>query len=362
MATCLRPGPPVSFGRPLAAIITLGLAVLIIRLITLLLLALPAIGLAACGDGPDATTPAEGPGSGTASAGFPVTIVQKLGEVTIEDRPTRVVALDFPSADAAIALGVAPVGMYEVSYVEGGVQHWTKDALSGEQPELINTDQGFPFETIARLRPDVILATNTYPLIADAWDKLNAIAPVVGHVDAPGVDTWQQGMRQVGKALGRQQEAERLVAQAEDAVTEAREGRPEFTGKTVSLFNYVAGDGLYVINDEADFSIKFVKELGFAGLTGTVAGLEGQDGRAIVSAERYPLIDADVIVGTSSSDPAELDQLAGHEVFSRVPAVARGAFVPLDIGPATALAFPSVLSVPYAVDELVPQLAKAANE
>jgi len=36
----------------------------------------------------------------------------------------------------------------------------------------------------------VILATNTYPLIADSWDKLNAIAPVVDHVETPGVDTW----------------------------------------------------------------------------------------------------------------------------------------------------------------------------
>ncbi|MGH3834446.1 MAG: ABC transporter substrate-binding protein [Pseudonocardiaceae bacterium] len=175
------------------------------------------------------------------------------------------------------------------------------------------------------------------------------------------MDTWQQGLRQVGTALGRQQEAERLVSEVETTVTRAGENQAELTGKTASLFNYVAGDGLYVINDEADVSIKFLKELGFAGLTETVAGLEGQDGRAKVSAERYPLIDADVIVGTSSSNPTELDQLASHEVFSQVPAVAQGAFVPLDIGPATALAFPSVLSVPYAVDELVPQLARAAN-
>ncbi|MGH3926008.1 MAG: hypothetical protein ACRDTT_24645 [Pseudonocardiaceae bacterium] len=54
--------------------------------------------------------------------------------MTIEKPPTQVVALDFPSADAAIALGVVPVGMYDVSYVEGGVQQWTKEALRGEEP------------------------------------------------------------------------------------------------------------------------------------------------------------------------------------------------------------------------------------
>ncbi len=202
--------------------------------------------LTACGSGPSAPArPAQGSGSGTSA--FPVTVTQQLGTVTIDNRPERVVALDFPSADAAIALGGVPVGMYEVSYVDGGVQQWTKQALQGRQPELINTDQGFPFEQIARLDPDVILATNTYPLIADNWDKLNAIAPVVGHVEAPGVDSWQQGVGQIGKALGREAEARRLVAQVEAATERARAGHPEFAGKTVSFFNYVAGDGLYVV-------------------------------------------------------------------------------------------------------------------
>lgn len=307
--------------------------------------------LAACGGGSAAPTGvADGTDSGASAV--PVTVTQQLGAVTIENRPERVVALDFPSGDAAIALGVVPVGMYEVSYVDGGVQQWTQQALQGRQSERINTDQGFPFEQIARLDPDVILATNTYPLIADSWDKLNAIAPVVGHVAAPGVDTWQQGLGQVGKALGREDQARRLLAEVEAATERARAAHPEFVGKTVSFFNYIAGDGLYVINDEADFSIKFFKELGFAGITDTVGGLEGQDGRANVSAERYAQLDADVIAGTSP-DPAALDQLATDEIFSRVPAVARGAFVPLEIGPATAMAFPSVLSVPYALEELV---------
>jgi ABC-type Fe3+-hydroxamate transport system substrate-binding protein len=39
-----------------------------------------------------------------------VTIENKLGDVTIGERPVRVVALDFPSADDAIALGVVPAG------------------------------------------------------------------------------------------------------------------------------------------------------------------------------------------------------------------------------------------------------------
>ena len=315
---------------------------------------------AACGGGGSSEDSAD---SGTKQEGkttaFPVTITQKVAPVTIEKEPVRVVALDFPSADAAIALGVVPVGMIKLSYIEGGVQQWTKDALKGQQPELFDTDTGFPFETIARLDPDVILATNTWPLIAENWEKLNTIAPVVGHLEAPGSDTWQQGVTQIGKALGRSEQAQQLISQVEGAVASARTANSKFGGKTVSFFNYV--DGLHVINSDTDVSIKFLKELGFAGVTPTVAAMPSAQigGRSPVSPENYKLLEADLILGTSSGARAQLDALAKHPTFSKVPAVARGAYVPLNIGPATAMAFPSTLSLPYAVNELVPQMARA---
>jgi iron complex transport system substrate-binding protein len=313
-----------------------------------------ALLLAACGDDADpAATPAA-----PAESRFPVSVTHKLGTTTIEQQPKRVVALDFPSADAVLALGVTPVGMYEVSYVEGGIQTWTKAALDGARPELIDTADGIPLEKIAALRPDLIVATNTYPLIADVYEELSAIAPVVGHVRGPGVDTWQEDTLVIARALGRERRGEQLVAAAEGKLAAVRRDHPEFSGKSVSFFNYVAGDGLYVINDESDASIRFMKELGFSGITPTVAGLKGADGRAQVSAERYRLLDAGVVMGTSP-DPKALAELRDSRLFSFVPAVRRGAFVGLEIGPATAMAFPSVLGVPYAADRLVPGLADA---
>ncbi|MGQ0615668.1 MAG: iron-siderophore ABC transporter substrate-binding protein [Acidimicrobiia bacterium] len=317
--------------------------------------------LAACGDSSSDDNGAAGSASAASEKGsdaFPVTIEQADGTVTIEEEPQRVVTLDFPSADAALALGVTPVGMASVSYIEGGVQEWTMAALDGEEPELFPTDDGYPFEAIARLEPDVILATNAYPLISENWDTLNEIAPVVGNVEGPGVDTWQQGLEFVGRALGRSDQAEQVIANVEAAIAQARESHPVFEGKTASFFNY-AGGGLYVINSDDDFSMKFMRELGFAGVTDTVAAMPSTEGegRADVSPEQYELIEADLVMGTSSD--GDLSELEAQPTFARVPAVARGAFVPFDIGPATALAFPSALSLPYALDELVPQLADA---
>jgi iron complex transport system substrate-binding protein len=321
-----------------------------------------ALFLAACGGGSsdDSSSP-EVKQDGKTEA-FPVTVAGKAGSVTIESEPQRVVALDFTSADALIALGIKPMAMAELSYIPGGVQEWTKKALGDHKPELFNADEGFPFETLAKLNPDVIVGTNSWPLIEESWDKLNAIAPVVGHVEAPGVDTWQVGVTQIGKAFGRAEQAAKLISDVEAKVAGVRTAHPEFAGKTVSFFNYVAGDGLWVISSNDDFSMKFMRELGFAGVTDTVAAMsktEGFEQRANLSPEQYDKLEADMILGTSSGARADLDALTKHPLFSKVPAVARGSYLAFDIGPATSMAFPSALSLPYAVDTLVPQVVQA---
>lgn len=116
--------------------------------------ALLGVALLLGGCGSDDDTPASEAKQDGKTSAYPVTIAQKLDDVTIEAEPQRVVTLDFPSADNAIALGVVPIGMAEVSYVEGGFMAWTKTALGDHKPEIFNVDGGFPFETIAKLDPD----------------------------------------------------------------------------------------------------------------------------------------------------------------------------------------------------------------
>ncbi|MGQ0678347.1 MAG: iron-siderophore ABC transporter substrate-binding protein [Actinomycetota bacterium] len=320
-----------------------------------------ALFVAGCTTSGDSPAPEASDAKAGPTTAFPVTIAQKEGEVTIEAEPQRVVALDFPSADNAIALGVKPVGMAEVTYVEGGVMTWTKAALGDQQAEIFNVDDGFPFETIARLDPDVILATNTFPNISDNWEELNAIAPVVGHVGAPFVDTWQQSVSQVGKALGRSAQAQQLITDVESSISEARAAHPEFAGKTVTFFRYLGDDGLFAISSLEDFSMKFLTALGFRGVTDAVAGMASgpSERRVLVSPERYADLEADLIMGTGRTGVEGLDDLARHPIFSRLPAIARGAYIPFQVGQSTAMVQPSALSLPYAVQELVPQMAGA---
>lgn len=331
-----------------------------LRLLLLPLLAALAVALTACGSDDGPSTPTAGSGTGTsASAGgaFPVTIESRLGDAEIETAPERVVALDFSSADAALALGAELVGMARVDYADGGIQPWTRELLGGAEPELFSTADGYPVEQIAALRPDVILAANPYR-IADVYDELTQIAPVVAYETAEGHDTWQRSTERIGQALGRAGEARQLVAQTEQEVADARRAHPQFDGKTISLFNMVDRTA-WVISDPQDFSVRFLADLGLT-LSPTVARLRSAEGRAQVSPERYDLLDADIVIATAF-DPKELDGLERHGVFGKLDAVTRGAYIALPLSPATSMAFPSAVSVRYALGEIVPQLDRAVG-
>lgn len=320
----------------------------------MLVAGLIAVLLTGCG-GDDDTTNA-GATSTPAKGTFPVTIQTKLGPAVIPEEPKRVVALDYPSADAAIALGVVPIAMTKVTYVPGDVQEWTKAALRGSKPGLFDTDTEIPIEKVAALRPDVILATASYTL-DPVYSKLKRIAPVVAHTTGAGEDRWQDSTLKIGRALGREDRAKKLVADLEARVADARHDNASFAGKTVAFFNYAQGKA-WAINTDSDFSIRFLSDLSFR-LSPTIARLPG-DGRAEISTERLGLLNADVVIGTSPS-PKELAALEHNALFRKLPAVKRGAYVSLPLGAATSIAFPSPLSVSYALDRLVPELVGATS-
>lgn len=295
------------------------------------------------------------------TAAFPVTLDSKHGPVTVAAEPKRVVTLDFPSADAVLALGVTPIGMGEVSYVPDKIQTWTKTALRGATPQMFNADVDIPIEAIAAMKPDLIVGTNAYNL-EPVYSKLSQIAPVVSYRAGPGADSWQDATVLVGQALGRERQARQIVTDTETRVAKTAAEHPNFKGRTITLFNYAERQA-HAISSVEDFSIKFLTSLGFT-LPPAIADAESKDGgnedfgetRLAVSTENLDLLDADVVLGTSSESAAALQELAGSPLFKQLSAVERNAFAPLEIGPATSIAFPSALSINDAIDNLVPVL------
>lgn len=328
----------------------------------LVLVMLVALGLVASGCAPTDTDAgsASGPTAADSNTAFPLTIDSALGEVTIEQQPERVVTIGWGSQDVALTLGVVPVGMQDMSRNTGddsGILPWDRELLGGQEPTLIpaSTDE-IPFETILSLQPDVILAVNS-GLDEEQYARLNEIAPTVAYPGKPWLTSWQDQTTIIGQALGQQEQAQKLVDDTTALIAKVKSDNPEFADKTVAFGSGTSADS-FNIYLAGDSRVQLLKELGFQ--IASSVPTEGDKFAEQMSLENLPSIDADVLVSWYLSDEVK-NSLEDSPLFSQIPAVLRGGYLPLTDPPMVfATSAISVLSLPWMLDAYVPMLQAAA--
>jgi iron complex transport system substrate-binding protein len=292
----------------------------------------------------------------TTDTAFPVTLAHKYGSTTISALPVRIVTVGLTDHDALLALGIVPVGTSEwFGDYPGSVWPWAQDKLGGKVPEAVG-GESINFEKIASLQPDLILALYA-GVTQEEYDILSQIAPTVAQ---PGdyVDygiPWQELTLTVGKAVGQAAEAEALIAGVEEKFVQARAEHPEFVGATSIVATPYEGIWVYGAQDVRG---RLLTMLGFELPVG-LAEITGAEFGGNLSMERADLLDVDVIIWL---DAAEAGDELGGPVYQSLSVHTEGREVHLSsyedpLGGATS--FVSVLSLPFLLDGLVPQLADA---
>ena len=191
-----------------------------------------ALTLTACGGDPG---PAEAAGPASAGdADFPRTVEHAMGSTEIPEQPERVVVLDTGELDSALSLGVTPVGAVTTDVSEEFLSYLAEDA---EGIEVVGTIAEPDLEAIAALEPDLILSNSVRH--ENIYDQLAQIAPTVFAADLG--DTWKENLLLGAEALGKEEEAEDLLARYEEQAAELGEaiGNPGET--TVSPLRFVGG-------------------------------------------------------------------------------------------------------------------------
>ena len=309
----------------------------------LLIAVLAAVVLAACG------TPAPEPAADGA------TIAHRYGATTVPADPQRVVTVGFTDHDAVLALGVTPVAY--TGWLSDAPLPWQD--LGGAAPVVLD-ESALDLERIAAAGPDLILAVHS-AITQEEYDTLSGIAPTVGPADGVDFGTpWQEQTRTIGAALGRVAEADALVADVEARFAEAAAAHPQFAGQT-GVVGLTSADGTYYAYGPDDARARFLGALGF-GQSAEIGALAGDSFFATVSAERFDLLaDAGVLVWITATD-AERAALEADPAYAALPAVQQGrdvfpAYDPLGI----ALTYNTPLSLPYALDAVLPALTAAAD-
>ncbi len=317
------------------------------------------LALSACSGGGGDEPAGPGPSASAEGGGaFPVTVPTKFGEVTVEEQPTRVVALGWGDAETALALDVQPVGASDwLGFGGEGVGPWAEGRYD-QAPEIIDTLEP-SYEAIAALEPDLILDTKSSGDQA-RYDRLSSIAPTIGVPEGGDsyLTTTEQQMTMVSTALGKAEQGQQLLADVEAAFAAAREAHPEWEGKTVSAATRTSeGWGAYIEGAER---VDFLVDLGFEQNPAVAALPTSSSGFSVsISAEELDVLDADVIVAFPIF--IETTEITEDPLWQQLPAVADGRAVVIDGDVASAYALGTTLAVDHALENMVPLLEEATS-
>ncbi|MEO1351714.1 MAG: iron-siderophore ABC transporter substrate-binding protein [Cyanobacteria bacterium J06635_15] len=183
------------------------------------------------------------------------TVEHVMGTTQVPLAPERVVVIDTTPLDAALALGIQPVGTIQYGAPPG----YLEDAV--ENIEVVGQYNQPNLETILRLDPDLILGAKS--ISARLYPRLSQIAPTV-FIEGAGYSwDWKNNFRLFAEAMGRAEQAEQLLDDYQQQLADLKtaiDASPE----TITVSVLVSTPQGLVAHTPTSFSGSILKEIGFA--------------------------------------------------------------------------------------------------
>lgn len=293
--------------------------------------------------------------AGAGESPFPVEIEHRYGTATISEQPRRVVSLSFNGHDFLLALGVVPVALrHWYGDKPHGVWDWAQAALGDAEPLVLEGE--INIERIAALRPDLIVGIWS-GMSADEYRLLSRIAPTIapraehGDYGTP----WQVMTLTLGRALGREARARELVAGIEARFERIAAAHPQWQGRTATVA-WAVRPGAYTSRDVRG---RLMQALGFE-IPAHIDEMAGENAAYLsISQENLPLLDADVLIWLD--DGQAIDAIRDLALRPQLRAYREGREIYADPLLGAAMSHSSPLSLPYALDRLVPLIEQAVD-
>jgi iron complex transport system substrate-binding protein len=285
-----------------------------------------ALLLAACGTTEPPATPGTGAAAPTGGAAGPITLTDSRGQqIALPGPASRVVALEWNVAEHAVSLGVMPVGVADVT----GYGHWVKAEPLDASVRDVGVRGEPSIDSIAALRPDLVLATDELP--DTAVSQMQAFAPVAfvrGGDAKDGIGEMRRNLEFVARATGKQAEAATLLAAFDAKLAEGRSRLADRAGQSFVFADAYAEGSQVSIRPFAEGSLisEVTEQLGLAN-----AWTEPGD-------ELYGLAEADVegltrvggadnflyVANDADGGDPFTDQLGDNAVWRSLPFVRSG--------------------------------------
>ncbi|MEM9011736.1 MAG: ABC transporter substrate-binding protein [Pseudomonadota bacterium] len=285
----------------------------------------------------------------------PVTIAHRWGETRVDSVPERIVTLSYTGVDAMLALGLVPIA-YRTWYGGDarGLWPWAAQLMPAEATPLILRGEIDP-AALVRLRPDLVEATYS-GITRPQYRALSRFTPVLPPLpgQADFATTWDRMLLAIGEATGRRDRAEAVIAALLAEIAAVRAAHPDWEGRTAVV---ALPDGPAIFS-ENDGRTALMQRLGFV-LPEAARGL----GRGAFffepDRELTAPLEADVILWLDAGGGVEA--LRQHPLRHSLRAVREGREIVADPDLTAALSYASPLSLPYALERLVPLLEAALD-
>ncbi|WP_084654547.1 ABC transporter substrate-binding protein [Nocardia altamirensis] len=270
-----------------------------------------------------------------------ITVHHTMGTTTIDRLPKKVVTLGDQWTANTLALGVTPIGAF--APLPGTAPPWLPKL---EPPSLIDP-AGNVIAQIAARQPDLILLDGMF---ADRknYDDLAGIAPTVAGLTGG----WQEQLPTLGRILGKQQTADKLVNQFDKALADIVAAVPKLHGATYCTSWLTSDTQLLVLAGPNDDFGGTLPRLGLH-LPEPLA----TKGRMSLPPNQIHELSADVLLLGYS--PGLADTYPTLPGYTELPAARKGSVVLLTTEELAALQQPTALSAPYLLEKLKPALTLA---
>lgn len=151
------------------------------------------------------------------------TINHAMGKTEIKGIPSRVVALEWSSAEEVLALGIQPVGIADIA----GMKQWVKLPVEIGPDAVDVGDRIAPnLESIMALKPDIIIGLKRN--VETNYAELSKIAPTIAYEPYPTegqgdqYSEMEKTFREIADILGKKEEAETVLKNLNQTYEESK--------------------------------------------------------------------------------------------------------------------------------------------
>ena len=250
--------------------------------------------------------------------------------------PQRVEVLSPHILDSVLSLGAQPsayaqAGIFDSPvFTEPEEQIPYMGAYVTTQPVNLGSRRNPSIEALAQSRPDLILGEKWH--ISDQYDLLSQIAPTMLFSDVGENDDqhWRHSIKGVAQALGREKQAEELLANYSKELAIARKQLAPVVAAHPRIQAIAPNDlaaTIYLMEDST--AANLLREIGFEIVTPEASSLL-PDGDSPLSIEALPQIEADLIFVMAWSEDEQSpkakieQQWYGNPLLTKMPASKEG--------------------------------------